>query len=445
MANLEHLEILKRGVKVWNEWRKENKDIGPNLNKAPLNEAPLKEADLHEAQLIEASFIKADLSKANLCGAILRRANLGSANLHEAGLVNAFLREADLSRAYLNNADLRNANLIGANLSGADLRKANLKNADLSGASLSGAMLENANLSGAKLHNVNLSLSNLSGADLSSADLSDANLTSTVFTNAKLIGTNLCRANLNSAILSDADLTSADLGCTTFFGTTMQNTILNKCKVYGVSIWDLHGEIKEQKDLIITMTGEPEVTVDNIKVAQFIYLLLKNEEIRNVIDTITSKSVLILGRFTKERKKVLYFLKRRLRESNYLPILFDFTRPSDKNMIQTIKTLARLSKYVIVDLTDSRDARREVEAIASINHLPIRPIVLDTFAKTEYSWFSDYLDRETVIWPHKYKSEEELKASFTEIILTPAEGKYEELKQKRLEIELRLSKEKTDK
>ena len=44
---------------------------------------------------------------------------------------------------------------------------------------------------------------------------------------------------------------------------------------------------------------EPKVTVDNIEVAQFIYLLLHNGKIRDVIDTVTSKAVLILGRFTK--------------------------------------------------------------------------------------------------------------------------------------------------
>ena len=44
--------------------------------------------------------------------------------------------------------------------------------------------------------------------------------------------------------------------------------------------------------------------VDDLEVAQFIYLLLNNQNVRQVIDTITSKIVLILGRFTPERKAV---------------------------------------------------------------------------------------------------------------------------------------------
>ena len=80
--------------------------------------------------------------------------------------------------------------------------------------------------------------------------------------------------------------------------------------------------------MVITREDEPEITVDNIEVAQFIYLLLHNAKIRDVIDTITSKAVLILGRFTEERKAVLDALREELRKRDYLPILFDFEKPS---------------------------------------------------------------------------------------------------------------------
>jgi hypothetical protein len=76
---------------------------------------------------------------------------------------------------------------------------------------------------------------------------------------------------------------------------------LTGCRVYGISAWDLKLEGAKQRDLVITAPGQPEITVDNIEVAQFIYLLLHNKKISNVIDTITSKVVLILGRFSFTR------------------------------------------------------------------------------------------------------------------------------------------------
>ena len=42
----------------------------------------------------------------------------------------------------------------------------------------------------------------------------------------------------------------------------------------------------KQQDLIITHESESEITVDNTDVARFIGLLLSNEKIRDVIDTI---------------------------------------------------------------------------------------------------------------------------------------------------------------
>jgi hypothetical protein len=92
-----------------------------------------------------------------------------------------------------------------------------------------------------------------------------------------------------------------------------------------VSVWNIKvNDRTEQQNLMITDWGEPVITVDNIKVAQFIYLLLNNQEIRDVIDTITSKALLILGRFTPKRKEVLDALRNALRKCDYLPLLFDF-------------------------------------------------------------------------------------------------------------------------
>ena len=65
-----------------------------------------------------------------------------------------------------------------------------------------------------------------------------------------------------------------------------------------------------------------------------------------MIDTITSKAVLILGRFTDERKAVLDALREELRKRNYLPILFDFDAPARRNLTETITLLARMARFI---------------------------------------------------------------------------------------------------
>ena len=122
-------------------------------------------------------------------------------------------------------------------------------------------------------------------------------------------------------------------------------------------------ERSKQQNLVITRPDEPEITVDNIEVAQFIYLMLHNQKIRDVIDTITSKAVLILGRFTDERKAVLDALREELRKRNYLPILFDFNVPATRDITETISLLARMARFIIADLTDPSSIPKELEAI----------------------------------------------------------------------------------
>ena len=49
MANLEHLEILKRGVEQWNKWKKQHSDVRPDFFEANLREANLRGADMSGA------------------------------------------------------------------------------------------------------------------------------------------------------------------------------------------------------------------------------------------------------------------------------------------------------------------------------------------------------------------------------------------------------------
>ena len=73
------------------------------------------------------------------------------------------------------------------------------------------------------------------------------------------------------------------------------------------------------------------LVVDDLELAQFLYLLTCREKLRNVIDTLTSKVVLLLGRFKPERKAVLDSLREALRIHGYVPVLFDFARPESKD------------------------------------------------------------------------------------------------------------------
>jgi uncharacterized protein YjbI with pentapeptide repeats len=359
MGNQEQLDILNQGVETWNQWRQEHTDIRPDL-------------------------MRVDLMRVNLSGANLSRAELSEANLKLANL-----SRANLSRAELIGADLSRANLHGANLSEAILHDTILYETDLSGANLSFATLGGANLKLANLSRANLSRAELIGADLSFANLS---------------GANLSFANLWRTILVMTNLTDATL---------------KECRIYGISAWDVLLDGAEQLNLTITREDQPTITVDNLKIAQFIYLLLNNAEIRDVIDTIAKKVVLILGRFTPERKAILDALREALRRHNYSPILFDFEKPSSRDFTETVRTLAHLSRFIIADLTEPSSIPQELQAIVPDLKVPVQPLLQE--AKREYAMFIDFRKYPWVLPIHFYKDQTNLLESLQEKVIRPAE------------------------
>lgn len=399
MANQEHLHLLMQGVEVWNKWRYENQEILLDLSGVNLIGVDLRGANLLGADLSGSNLIQADLSEA-----ILTRANLSGSDLSEA----------DLMEAKLIGADLMYANLIGANLSWADLREAKLVKADLREALLVSAFLFEADLRGANLMEADLMYANLIRADLSEADLMYANLSRA----------NLMYADLSNSILRGVNLTMARLVETILKGADLTNS-----SVYGISAWDLQLDGTIQSDLVITPSDEPVITVDNLEVAQFIYLLLYNEKIRQVIDTITSKVVLILGRFTTERKAVLDAIREELRNHNLLPVLFDFEKPTTRDIHETVTTLARMARFVVADITDPKSIPQElVSIVEQLPSLPIQPIL---HQGSEPWGMYDHIERYPwVLSIHRYRDLDDLLTSLKDKVIDPAEAKARELQSK---------------
>ncbi len=379
MANEEPLKILLQGVKAWNKWRLENRGISIDLHMAKLNGMDLREANFIRANLIDANFVEANLSMANLNVANLSGANLCGVDLSGADLSNARLKETDLSDAYLSKSNLSGANISNSRLKEADLSnsyasRVDLSNADLSEANLNEADFNNANFSKAILWGTKLERTNLQGANLSTAGLWKANLRNADLSYAILKWADLLETDLSGSNLSMADIRGAFL-----VETNLEGATLTGCKIYGISAWELKLDNAKQNDLVITPPDQPIITVDNLEVAQFIYLILNNKKIHQVIDTITSKTVLILGRFTPERKPILDAIKEELRKRDYLPVLFDFDKSASRDIAEAVSTLAHMARFIIADITDAKSIPAELQLIVpQLPSVPVQPLILNS-------------------------------------------------------------------
>ncbi len=119
MANEEHLDILRQGVEVWNNWNSKHYKIKPDLSGANLTQADLSgiilsDTDLSDADLSEARLVNATLVRTNFTRATLIKAELDGADFHQAILWQANLRNAFLVGALFNYTDLEEANFSHA-------------------------------------------------------------------------------------------------------------------------------------------------------------------------------------------------------------------------------------------------------------------------------------------------------------------------------------------
>jgi hypothetical protein len=204
-------------------------------------------------------------------------------------------------------------------------------------------------------------------------------------------------------------LSHTDLRQVIAVGTNFRDAELSRSQVYGISAWNVDLRGATQFDLVITPDGENTITTDNLAIAQFLYLLVHNERIRDVIEAVGKKAVLILGRFSVERIAVLNTIRDALRQQNFVPVLFDFEGPRNRDLTETMSTLAHLSRAIIADLTDASSVPHELMAIVPfLPSVSIQPILAQS--AREYAAFEHLTRYPWVASVFRYSGPEELVA-----------------------------------
>ena len=370
-----HLQVFLNAVKqgdatVWNTWR----------SKAGVERPSLAGADLSGVVLHEVNLQFADLTGASLRGAKMTGrfdyATLNQANLEGAWFWNSRFDETQLVGAKCSKCEFRSSDIIASNFS----------HAQLQGADFERCYLED---------------TSFDWADLTDANFYQADLWMAFLRSAIIHHVNFRGANLHGAKLSGATISNSDLRRAVFVDSDIEGATIRDCSVYGVSAWGLARDRKTmQRNLRVSDIDEAPLYVDDIEVAQFIYLMVNNPRIRDVVDTISKKGVLILGRFTPERKSVLDAIRVRLRDLEYVPMIFDFEKPAQRDFEETIKVLAGLSRFVIVDITNPSSSPLEIRATVPDYMIPFVPIIMSgekPFSMFEgiqqkYQWVLDTLE-----------------------------------------------------
>jgi hypothetical protein len=307
----------------------------------------------------------------------------------------------------------------GADLAELNLAGANLAKADFSGASLLQACMKGANLGQASLFRAKLAGAVLSQASFFKADLSEANLE----------GANLQEAVLERTNLRSANAANANFCFATLLRTNLENAVLDNCAVYGTSLWDVNLSESRQRDLDIMPAQQPVLSVDSLQTAQLVGMLLHHEKARYEVFSITLNTVLVIGRFPPDRKPVLAAIKEALRRGEYSPLVLDFHLPGSGDKNEIVKTLGKMSRFVIADLTDDRRIAETLDAVVHfLPSIPIQPI--GQKGREQGAADSHYHKYRWVLPFWRFMDQDDLAKKIEREVIAPAEQKAAEIRQK---------------
>jgi uncharacterized protein YjbI with pentapeptide repeats len=422
MADSDLLEVLAQGVPAWNRWMDEHPDIRPNFSGAELQGVALKEINL---------------SGADLSGADLSDADLTAADLHDSDLSNAIFKgakliDADFSRSFGPVVDFSRAVLRGASFGESKFAGMICDDAELTSADGEWSLFPNASFKGARLNKANFSHCYFAGSDFTGANLRgsnfyQSNLSSAKFVRADVRDAYLSRADLAYTDFTEANLQSAHLEQATLMETVLQGAKMSGSYVYGIAVWDLIGEPASQLNLVIRppeRDDAPAIIIDDLEIAQFIYLLTNHKKLGGVMTSIAERGVLLLGPFENGGLQRLEAIAARLRAAplNYLPIIFDFQPPPDRSYTETVKVLVGLSRFVIADLSGP-SVPKELEATVPDFKVPF--ILIIEKGKKYPSMNDDFLENKWVLDPPvRFASEKELLETLADRPIAWAEKKY---------------------
>jgi hypothetical protein len=113
--------------------------------------------------------------------------------------------------------------------------------------------------------------------------------------------------------------------------------------------------------------------------------------------------------------------------------MFDFQKPEGRSYIETVSTLAHMSRFVIADITDAKVVLQELEHIVpGLPSVPVQPIVqANTDINVVISDFVGHLNFLEQLYA--YRDLADVKANLCDKIIQRAEAQLTEIQVKRLQ------------
>ena len=304
-------------------------------------------------------------------------------NFSYSTISDSILDGATFSHCPMDSVTIEHTSADDVGFESSDLQRARLRDVDVNGCRFRGGSLRNADLWLARFRNGEFRQTEMgwltaSGGSFDSVQFFDTELDGARFLSVGFRGASFENVQLPHSVWSDIKLEDSrwrnvDLRHASFFRVNCDGASFENCNVFGLGVCELAGQLRRESRLLCGEGPDP-LLLNDLRFAPFLHELAYEDAFGRVVEALTAKFVLILGRFTDDRKPILDRLRRALRHFGYVPHLVDYD--CKQSWLHVVKTAAMCSRFVIADLTEPRSVPAEVVEILRLREtLIVAPIV----------------------------------------------------------------------
>ena len=350
--------------------------------------------------------------------------NFERVNLTDRIFVDCRIRHTAFTRCAMRRINFVNCRLEHCEFRGCDLsfaqfdQTSSLLSAIFDEVDGTAGILRDARFIGTRLVDVNFGSLLAERADFHRAKLESVNFNSTKLARSRFIDNRMAGVNFLDANLEEA----------VFVRNHLSNCKLHEILVTGIAAWKNGFDSVSLDQQSCVIDDRLPLRIRNIETAQLI-AQVRERKFSNAVNEMTRCAVLLLGRFEGERSKSLDAIKIGLEARGYLPLIFDFTKPTDRTTTETVVLLAHMVKFVVADISEPRSVGHELRSIIPTLGVPVVPVI---FADEKaFSMFGDYWRYDWVLDIVEYRDTNDLANKLQDRIINPALQKAEQIDARR--------------
>lgn len=408
---------------------------GSDFTGATFSDCKFLNTNFSGAKLAGSRFLRQEIESCNFSGTTAPRISLEDCRIRASKFNSSNLSKANFTRVIGEDLEIKDCRLSQLRAEAASFTKCDFRLSDLGSSNIAYSTFNSCNWSHAtisksdiadtrwsdcKAHELKASNVNARNGYFSSSDFRKSVFDGLVAVSATFRHCSFSQSNLIASDLTSASIKSSRLDYSLLCKCKLNETKISDCMVFGISCWGTDFAGCRQERIKINASGQYSISVNSIEYAYFLHQSLENSRFKQFFESTSEKLVLILGRFTGKSKDAIEIVRSTITSNQLIPVVFDFETPEGHDLTEVVLSLALMSRFIIVDLSDPRCAPYELGTIAPNVNSPIAALIKK--GENPFAMFSDLENRYAwVLAPLTYERNSEISDIVSTLIIPKCE------------------------